>query len=296
MRSIYLAGAIFLLLVMGLQSPGYGAEDALAPKTVKRMADILYDRRLAPPEETAGGIRTRGPSLRDLYRATVRAVPIVIAEDGTGSSVVVNVNPADRSALVVTNHHVVENPLLTDEGEPRVLLLFHDPELSGEPFSPAKIEKCVEGREKSSFCDALRKSLRVAAILGTDPARDLALLYVENVPPGATPIRGARLDSVEAGDDVAVIGHPKGFLWSLTRGIVSAVRTKYPMGGSEGTVIQTQTPIAPGNSGGPLLTLEGQLVGVVTWQVGGTQGLNAAIAVNEVQKFAAEQAAKARKK
>jgi S1-C subfamily serine protease len=95
---------------------------------------------------------------------------------------------------------------------------------------------------------------------------------------------------------VAVIGHPKGFLWSLTRGIVSAVRTKYPMGGSEGTVIQTQTPIAPGNSGGPLLTLEGQLVGVVTWQVGGTQGLNAAIAVNEVQKFAAEQAAKARKK
>jgi S1-C subfamily serine protease len=44
------------------------------------------------------------------------------------------------------------------------------------------------------------------------------------------------------------------------------------------------------------LTLEGQLVGVVTWQVGGTQGLNAAIAVNEVQKFAAEQAAKARKK
>jgi len=68
------------------------------------------------------------------------------------------------------------------------------------------------------------------------------------------------------------------------------------MGDSEGTVIQTQTPIAPGNSGGPLLTLEGQMVGVITWQVGGTQGLNAAIAVNEVQKFAAELAAKPRRK
>jgi len=295
MRPTYLTGAISLFIAVLIQPPGY-AGDALAPKAVKRMADVLSERRVAPPEETAGGIRTRGPSLRDLYRTTVKAVPIVVAEDGTGSSVVVNVNPADRSALVVTNQHVVENPFQTEEGEPCVLLLFHDPELSGEPFSPAKIEKCVQDQEKSSFCDALRKSLRVAAILGTDPARDLALLHVTNVPPGVTPIRGARLDTVEPGDDVAVIGHPKGFLWSLTRGIVSAVRTKYPMGDSEGTVIQTQTPIAPGNSGGPLLTLEGQLVGVVTWQVGGTQGLNAAIAVNEVQKFAAELAAKARRK
>ena len=295
MRSTYLTGVISLFIVALVQSPGYGAENALAPKAVRRMADVLSDRRLAPPEETAGGIRTRGPSLRDLYRTTVQAVPIVVAEDGTGSSVVVNVNPADRSALVVTNHHVVENPFQTEKGEPFVLLLFHDPELSGEPFSPAKIEKCVQDKEKGSFCDALRKSLRVAAILGTDPARDLALLYVTNVPSGVTPIRVARLDTVEPGDDVAVIGHPKGFLWSLTRGIVSAVRTKYPMGDSEGTVIQTQTPIAPGNSGGPLLTLEGQLVGVITWQVGGTQGLNAAIAVNEVEKFAAELAAKSRK-
>jgi len=125
MRSTYLTGVISLFIVVLVQSPGYGAENALAPKAVRRMADVLSDRRLAPPEETAGGIRTRGPSLRDLYRSTVQAVPIVVAEDGTGSSVVVNVNPADRSALVVTNHHVVENPFQTEEGEPFVLLLFH---------------------------------------------------------------------------------------------------------------------------------------------------------------------------
>ena len=81
----------------------------------------------------------------------------------------------------------------------------------------------------------------------------------------------------------------------MAQGIVSAVRTKYPMGSSQGTVIQTQTPIAPGNSGGPLLTPDGRLVGVITWQLRGEQGLNAAVAINEVQGFASEMAAKSRK-
>ena len=218
-----------------------------------------------------------------------------MAQDGTGSSIVINVNRAESWALVVTNHHVVEKPFRTDKGEPRVLLLFYDPQLASEPFSPDKIQQCIQVGEKNPFCDALRKSLRIAAVVGTDQARDLALLYVTDIPAGVAPIQEANIETVEPGDDVAVIGHPKGFLWSLTRGIVSAIRSKYPMGDSQGTVIQTQTPIAPGNSGGPLLTMEGRLVGVITWQLAGSQGLNGAIAINEVQKFAADLAAKSRK-
>ena len=298
MRLAHVAVFLTFASATSVLPPAFGAEEPLGADAMSRMVDVLGDRQLALPEETAGGIRTRGLSgspLRDLYRATVGAVPIVVAQDGTGSSIVINVNRAESWALVVTNHHVVEKPFRTDKGEPRVLLLFYDPQLASEPFSPDKIQQCIQVGEKSPFCDALRKSLRIAAVLGTDPARDLALLYVEDVPAGVTPIQEASIDTVEPGDDVAVVGHPKGFLWSLTRGIVSAVRSKYPMGESQGTVIQTQTPIAPGNSGGPLLTMEGRLIGVITWQLAGSQGLNGAIAVNEVQKFAAELAAKSRK-
>jgi S1-C subfamily serine protease len=295
MRLARVAAFLAFACAISLLPPAFGAEEPLAAATISRMADLLGDRQLAPPDETAGGVITRGASLRDLYRATVRAVPIVVAQDGTGSSIVISLNRTESWGLVVTNRHVVEKPFRTDKGEPRVLLLFYDPHLAGEPFSPDKIQQCIQVGEKGPFCDALRKSLRIAAVLGTDPARDLALLYVEDVPAGVTPIQEASLETVEPGDDVAVVGHPKGFLWSLTRGIVSAIRSKYPMGESQGTVIQTQTPIAPGNSGGPLLTMEGRLVGVITWQLAGSQGLNGAIAVNEVQEFAAELAAKSRK-
>jgi S1-C subfamily serine protease len=295
MRLAHVAVLLVFACALSFLPPAFAAEEPLAAEAIGRMADVLGDRQLAPPDETAGGVITRGASLRDLYRATVRAVPIVVAQDGTGSSIVISLNRTESWGLVVTNRHVVEKPFRTNKGEPRVLLLFYDPQLASEPFSPDKIQQCIQGGEKSPFCDALRKSLRIAAVLGTDPARDLALLYVEDVPAGVTPIQEASLETVEPGDDVAVVGHPKGFLWSLTRGIVSAIRSKYPMGESQGTVIQTQAPIAPGNSGGPLLTLEGRLVGVITWQLAGSQGLNGAIAVNEVQKFAAELAATSRK-
>jgi hypothetical protein len=205
------------------------------------------------------------------------------------------VNAADSSALLITNHHVVEKTFKNEQGTPFVLALFYDRQLAGEPFNPDQLVSCIKTRENTPWCEALRRSIRMAWVLGTDPARDLALLKVDGVPSDVKPIREATIDTVEPGDDVAVIGHPKGLVWSLTQGIVSAVRTKFPMGSSQGTVIQTQTPIAPGNSGGPLMTLEGRLIGVITWQLRGEQGLNAAVAINEVQKFASDMTAKSRK-
>ena len=69
-----------------------------------------------------------------------------------------------------------------------------------------------------------------------------------------------------------------------------AIRLRYPLGDALGTIIQTQTPIAPGSSGGPLLTPNGALLGVIVWGVvQEAQGLNAAIAINEIQAFVTEQ-------
>jgi S1-C subfamily serine protease len=115
---------------------------------------------------------------------------------------------------------------------------------------------------------------------------------VRSIPWGA-------IDTVKPGDDVVVIGHPLGLLWSVTTGIVSAIRSSYKVTASqtESTVIQTQTPVNPGNSGGPLLTPEGRLVGIIfgsptvraSRQKAADEvrvaapGLNLAIGVNEVQ-------------
>jgi hypothetical protein len=90
------------------------------------------------------------------------------------------------------------------------------------------------------------------------------------------------------GIDVHAIGHPKGESWSYTKGIVSQYRLgfdwitdnqKY-----KADVIQTQTPISPGNSGGPLVDDNGSLLDVNTFKENG-EALNFAVSVDDVKKF-----------
>ncbi len=263
------------------------AEEQIPPAASQRLVGVLGGRRAATEEDWVREAGTRAPSsLRDLFRQTVRAVPIVLSTDGFGSGAVIAVNPAESGAWVVTNHHVVEKPFRNNRGGPVVALVFYDPQLATEPFDPERLASCTSPAETGAWCQALRRSIRNAVVTATDPGRDLALLRVTNLPAGVTRIEDTRIDSVETGDVVATIGHPSGFLWSLTTGPVSGVRSRYPMGTALGTVIQTQTPVSPGSSGGPLLTLEGRLAGVISWSLSEAQGLNVAIAINEVQAFA----------
>jgi Trypsin-like peptidase domain len=78
-----------------------------------------------------------------------------------------------------------------------------------------------------------------------------------------------------------------------TTGIVSQIRPNYEWSGGKddpkhrATVIQTQTPINPGNSGGPLLQDDGQLIGVNSFGVTNSQGLNFAVSARDVREFLA---------
>ena len=83
------------------------------------------------------------------------------------------------------------------------------------------------------------------------------------------------------GDDVEAVGHPKGEMWTYTRGYISQVRADYEWSYNEAfilkaDVVQTQTPISTGNSGGPLFNRQGKLVGVNTMVTEG-QNLNFAV-------------------
>src|SRR4029077_7492198 len=84
--------------------------------------------------------------------------------------------------------------------------------------------------------------------------------------------------TAQVGERVVAIGNPLGLETSVTDGIVSAFRTDE----RNASWIQTTAPISPGNSGGPLLRLDGTVVGVTTWNMKLGQNLNFAATSNEV--------------
>ncbi|TAK77776.1 MAG: PDZ domain-containing protein [Dehalococcoidia bacterium] len=104
-----------------------------------------------------------------------------------------------------------------------------------------------------------------ATVLGSDPGSDLAVLKVEVASNLLTPVTFGDSDAVRVGDAVFAIGNPFGQNFSVSAGIVSAtgrVSTSSFTGRAIRDVLQTDAALNPGNSGGPLFNLKGEVVGV----------------------------------
>ena len=104
---------------------------------------------------------------------------------------------------------------------------------------------------------------------------DLVLLSINKVKGKILPIKESL---EETGEDVIAIGTPEGLEFTVTRGIVSAVR-------EQGKLIQTDAAINPGNSGGPLMNSYGCVIGVNTFIYKENQGLNFAISSKRLLRF-----------
>jgi serine protease Do len=164
---------------------------------------------------------------------------------GIGSGVVISAD-----GFILTNNHVVANPLRGDVAD-EILVRLND------------------GRELS------------AEVVGRDPRTDVAVLKVdaENLPF----LRMAQSDDLQVGDIVFAIGNPLGVGLTITKGIVSATgRSNLSILGEDAfeDFIQTDASINQGNSGGALIDAEGRLVGINTAilsRTGGNIGIGFAI-------------------
>ncbi len=117
-----------------------------------------------------------------------------------------------------------------------------------------------------------------ASILGSNPNADLAILSTDAPEDEYEPLEIVSSSTLSVGDSVIVVGTPYGLEGSMSVGIVSALnRTLTTDDYSIGNVIQTTAPLNPGNSGGPLLNYQGQVVGIVTAIVQESQGIGLAI-------------------
>lgn len=120
-----------------------------------------------------------------------------------------------------------------------------------------------------------------ATALGSDPYADLAVLSTDAPQSEFKPLEIVSSSTLEVGDLVIAVGNPYGLAGSMSIGIVSALRrtiTEEQTGGYPiANVIQTTALLNPGNSGGPLLNLQGQVVGITTAIISDSQGLGFAI-------------------
>jgi S1-C subfamily serine protease len=146
-------------------------------------------------------------------------------ELGVGTGVVIT-----ESGLILTNFHVIA-------GAPRLVVVFSDD-------SSSEVE-----------------------VVSADPDRDLAVLQAKVLPDDLKPVTLRSIAGLKSGDEVFAVGYPFGIGPSLSAGVISGFDRSYlppkherPLTG----LIQFDAAANPGNSGGPLVDREGQVVGLVT--------------------------------
>ena len=121
----------------------------------------------------------------------------------------------------------------------------------------------VEGANRGIEVMLSNKRRYAAKVVGTDRVHDLALLQIDA--PNLQPVTLANSTELAVGQKVYAIGNPFGLSGTMTRGIISSIRS---IRGAEGApiedAIQTDAAINPGNSGGPLLNSRGEVIGINT--------------------------------
>ncbi len=113
-------------------------------------------------------------------------------------------------------------------------------------------------------------------VIGVDARRDLAVIKVGGFNLPAVGLGDS--ESIRVSEPVAVVGSPQGLSGTVTTGVLSAKRM---VDGQ--TILQINAAVNPGNSGGPMITLDGTVVGVVVAKLKGAENLNFAVPINSLR-------------
>jgi putative serine protease PepD len=165
-------------------------------------------------------------SAREIYRRAADSVAYITAR-GTQASATGTGFVVDADGLIVTNEHVVD-------GSSDITVKLGD------------------------------GTSRKATVVGQDKSTDIALLKIDTGGGKLTPLKLADSSKVQIGDATFAIGNPFGLEDTLTTGVISATQRQItaPNGFSISGVLQTDAALNPGNSGGPLLDDQGDVIGI----------------------------------
>ncbi|MCL4854049.1 MAG: S1C family serine protease [Bryobacteraceae bacterium] len=224
------------------------------------IAVALLPHPAAKNQDAYSGARTGANDVSTVVKSAEAAVVRIDTDTGVGTGFLV-----ENGTTLVTNFHVVH-------GASEATATFHD------------------GRQ-----------VPILGALAVMPENDLAALLLRDHTYWHASIRLAA-HAPEKGERVIAFGMPEGLSFSASEGIVSAVRTGRELANSiqastgidvveeiglnpDSTWIQSSAPISPGSSGGPLVNMRGEVVGVNTMMHTEGQNLNFAISAKEVRQL-----------
>ncbi|MDY6996348.1 MAG: trypsin-like peptidase domain-containing protein, partial [Actinomycetota bacterium] len=259
-RDVLFGGKVSMaaLVVLGIVALVIGVAGGWVGRSTAEVVEAFTTSKVTL--ETTDNPEVNGGQFAEVAAAVADSVVTIEATSDTegsqGSGVVV-----DERGYVVTNNHVISEAA-TNPSQFQIAVVFND------------------GTEVP------------ANLVGRDPKTDLAVLKVDNVD-NLTVARMGDSDTLTVGEYVIAAGAPLGLRSTVTHGIISALNRPVPLSGDGSdtdTVIdgvQTDASINHGNSGGPLINMDAQVIGINTAGKSlsdSASGLGFAIPVNEVKQ------------
>jgi len=202
--------------------------------------------------------KTRGVKEVRIFEDSAPAVVFIetVSPPGHGTGALIS-----NDGLIFTNAHVV--------GDSKKVNIY---------FKPKNANKYS------------RKDFLTGVVVNNNKTVDLALIKLTRNPVGIKPLNLANPSSIKVGQDVHAIGHPGNFAqWTYTRGYIGQILNNHEwlidgVNFKAKTIIQSQTPIMGGNSGGPLLNDDGLIIGVNTY-VADYVAANYSVSVKDLKLF-----------
>ena len=217
------------------------------------LSSILPAKGLNLSKNKTFKCRNNNYGFEKLYKNVKGGVVVIRTPTGSGSGFVIK--HEKDSTYILTNSHVVEN-------YNKVAVIWDDNEIDGALVLLNGIDQ--KERAVAELLEEELDSTKDLALLAVKREKGIALEFDKQQPP--------------VGKNVLTVGSPSGLEYTITRGIVSGIR-------SNGEIVQTDAAINEGNSGGPLISFNGCVVGVNTFKLTDKEGLNFALSKKAFDNF-----------